>query len=61
MSRAFEEIDHQRTPMGDISLRRRLGPTLQGDVFEDPERWAMTWRAWRRKSATADKASRGVA
>ena len=34
MSRAFEEIDHQRTPMGDISLRRRLEPTLQVDVFE---------------------------
>ena len=34
MSRAFEEIDHQRTPMGDISLRRRLELTLQIDVFE---------------------------
>ena len=34
MSRAFEEIDHQRTPMGDISLRRRLEPTLQVDVYE---------------------------
>ena len=34
MSRAFEEIDHQVTPMGDISLRRRLEPTLQVDVYE---------------------------
>lgn len=34
MSRAFEEIDHQPTPMGDISLRRRLEPTLQVDVYE---------------------------
>ncbi|MGB0112350.1 MAG: spermidine synthase [Ilumatobacteraceae bacterium] len=34
MSRAFEEIDHQTTPMGDISLRRRLEPTLQVDVYE---------------------------
>ena len=34
MSRAFEQIDHQRTPMGDISLRRRLEPTLQVDVYE---------------------------
>jgi len=34
MSRAFEEIDHQTTPMGEISLRRRLEPTLQVDVFE---------------------------
>jgi spermidine synthase len=34
MSRAFEEIDHQPTPMGDISLRRRLEPTLQIDVYE---------------------------
>jgi spermidine synthase len=34
MSRAFEEIDRQRTPMGEISLRRRLEPTLQLDVYE---------------------------
>lgn len=34
MSRAFEVIDHQHTPMGDICLRRRLEPTLQVDVFE---------------------------
>ena len=34
MSRAFEEIDHQPTPMGDISLRRRREPTLQVDVYE---------------------------
>ncbi len=34
MSRAFEEIDHQSTPLGDISLRRRLEPVLQVDVWE---------------------------
>jgi spermidine synthase len=34
MSSAFEEIDHQRTPLGDISLRRRLEPVLQVDVWE---------------------------
>ena len=34
MSRAFELIDHQSTPMGEISLRRRLEPTLQVDVYE---------------------------
>lgn len=34
MSRAFEEIDHQTTPMGEISLRRRLEPTLLVDVYE---------------------------
>jgi spermidine synthase len=34
MSRAFEEIDHQTTPLGDISLRRRLEPVLQVDVWE---------------------------
>jgi len=34
MSRAFEEIDHQRTALGDISLRRRLEPVLQIDVWE---------------------------
>lgn len=34
MSRRFEELDWQDTPMGEISLRRRLEPTLQLDVFE---------------------------
>lgn len=34
MSRIFEEIDHQMTPIGDISLRRRVEPTLQVDVYE---------------------------
>ena len=34
MSRLFEELDNRSTPMGDISLRRRLEPTLQVDVFE---------------------------
>jgi spermidine synthase len=30
----FEELDWQQTPLGEISLRRRLEPTLQVDVFE---------------------------
>jgi spermidine synthase len=34
MSRLFEELDRRATPMGEISLRRRLEPTLQVDVFE---------------------------
>jgi len=34
MSRSFEELDRQSTPLGDISLRRRLEPTLEIDVFE---------------------------
>ncbi len=34
MSRAFEELDHRTTRMGEISLRRRLEPTLQVDVWE---------------------------
>jgi spermidine synthase len=34
VSRLFEQLDHQATPMGDISLRRRLEPTLQVDVWE---------------------------
>lgn len=34
MSRIFEELDRQRTPIGEISLRRRLEPTLLVDLFE---------------------------
>ena len=34
MSRRFEELDRQATPIGEISLRRRLEPSLQIDVFE---------------------------
>lgn len=34
MSRRFEELDRRPTPMGEISLRRRLEPTLQVDVYE---------------------------
>ncbi|WP_082620011.1 spermidine synthase [Terrabacter sp. Soil811] len=34
MSRRFEEIDWQQTPMGEISLRRRLEPSLLVDVYE---------------------------
>ncbi len=34
MSARFEELDWQATPRGEISLRRRLEPTLQIDVYE---------------------------
>jgi spermidine synthase len=34
MTRLFEELDRRPTPMGEISLRRRLEPTLQVDVYE---------------------------
>jgi spermidine synthase len=34
MSRAFEELDRQTTPMGEISVRRRFHPTLAIDVWE---------------------------
>jgi spermidine synthase len=34
MSRAFEELAHEFTPMGELTLRRRLEPTLQVDVYE---------------------------
>jgi spermidine synthase len=34
VSRAFEELDHRSTRMGEISLRRRLEPVLQIDVWE---------------------------
>ncbi|PWJ17038.1 aminomethyl-transferring glycine dehydrogenase subunit GcvPB [Jannaschia seohaensis] len=33
---------------------------VKGDAFEDPSKWAMTWRAWKRKSGEADTA-RGAA
>jgi spermidine synthase len=34
VSRRFEEIDWQQTPMGEISLRRRVEPSLLVDVYE---------------------------
>ena len=34
MSRRFEELDWQATDLGEISLRRRLEPTMQVDVYE---------------------------
>lgn len=34
MSARFEELDWRPTPLGEISLRRRLEPTLQVDVYE---------------------------
>ena len=34
MALRFEELDWQDTPMGEISLRRRVEPTLGTDVYE---------------------------
>ncbi|NLD78203.1 MAG: spermidine synthase [Acidimicrobiales bacterium] len=34
MSKLFEELDRQTTPMGEISVRRRLDPVLRVDVYE---------------------------
>lgn len=34
MSKRFEELDWRETPIGEISLRRRLEPALQVDVYE---------------------------
>jgi spermidine synthase len=34
MSLRFEELAFQQTPMGEISLRRRLDPVLKTDVYE---------------------------
>lgn len=34
MRARFEELDWQQTPLGEISLRRRLEPSLQVDVYE---------------------------
>lgn len=34
MSRRFEELDFQQTPMGELVLRRRVEPVLGVDVFE---------------------------
>jgi spermidine synthase len=34
MSLRFEELDFQPTPMGDLTLRRRIEPTLGVDIFE---------------------------
>jgi len=34
MRAPFEEIDRRPTPIGEISVRRRLEPTLQIDVYE---------------------------
>jgi spermidine synthase len=33
-SKRFEELDWRETPMGEISLRRRVEPSLQVDVYE---------------------------
>jgi spermidine synthase len=34
VSKRFEELDWRETPIGEISLRRRLEPALQVDVYE---------------------------
>ncbi len=34
MSRRFEELDWRPTPVGDLTLRRRRGPSTDEDIFE---------------------------
>ena len=34
MSARFEELDWRSTPLGELSLRRRIEPTLQVDIYE---------------------------
>ena len=34
---------------------------VKGEVFEDPNKWAMTWRAFKRKRAAAANVARGAA
>ena len=34
LSSSFEEIDRRQTPMGELTVRRRLEPTLQIEVYE---------------------------
>jgi len=33
MSLTFEELDYQQTPLGEISLRRRAEPRLDGEIL----------------------------
>lgn len=33
MTSLFEELDYQKTPLGDISLRRRSDPRLDGELL----------------------------
>ena len=33
MTLEFEELDYQKTPLGDISLRRRAEPRLEGEIL----------------------------
>jgi spermidine synthase len=33
MTLTFEELDYQKTPLGDISLRRRVDPRLGGEII----------------------------
>ncbi|WP_112322800.1 aminomethyl-transferring glycine dehydrogenase subunit GcvPB [Oceanibium sediminis] len=68
-----EDIDHWIAVVAQIAQEARENPELvktaphnqpvaqlKGDAFEDPEKWAMTWRAYKRKVA-GDTATQGVA
>ena len=33
MTLEFEELDYQKTPLGEISLRRRVEPRLEGEIL----------------------------
>ncbi len=69
-----EDIDRWIDVVAQIAQEARTNPELvksaphnqpiaqvKGDVFEDPAKWAMTWRAFQRKRAETNKAGRGVA
>ena len=69
---SIEDIDQWIGVIAQIAKEARETPELvktaphnqpvaqvKGDVFEDPEKWAMTWRAWKRKSGAG--AARDVA
>lgn len=63
-----EDIDHWIAVVAQIAQEARDNPQLvktaphnqpiaqvKGDAFEDPAKWAMTWRAYQRKRAAAGK------
>ncbi len=69
-----EDIDHWIGVLAQIAEEARTDPELvktaphnqaiaqvKGDAFEDPETWAMTWRAYQRKIVGAGKRAQGAA
>ncbi len=69
-----EDIDHWIAVIARIAEEARETPELvktaphnqaiaqvKGDAFEDPEKWAMTWRAYQRKLGGGTESEKGVA